>query len=67
MLLEELLTTIWNTDMAATMERLDEYRTHNGQFATRLLSFLSVMFSAQVCGNFTALALSGAKIVYGHH
>jgi exocyst complex component 1 len=37
-----------NADMAATMERLDEYRTHNAQFCKRLLDFLSIMFTAQV-------------------
>lgn len=36
------------TDMAATMERLSEYQTHNKQFAKRLLDFLSIMFTAQV-------------------
>lgn len=34
--------------MAATMERLEEYRTYNTTFTTRLTQFLSVMFSAQV-------------------
>ncbi|KAH9948238.1 exocyst complex component Sec3-domain-containing protein [Amylocystis lapponica] len=34
-------------DMAATMERLDEYRTHNSQFCKRLLDYLSIMFTAQ--------------------
>ncbi|KAA1467891.1 exocyst complex component sec3 subunit [Dentipellis sp. KUC8613] len=34
-------------DMAATMERLDEYRTHNAQFCKRLYDFLSIMFTAQ--------------------
>lgn len=36
-----------DTDMAATMERLDEYRTHNSQFCTRLLDFLPIMFKFQ--------------------
>jgi hypothetical protein len=35
-------------DMAATMERLQEYRTHNSQFCKRLHDFLSIMFTAQV-------------------
>lgn len=35
--------------MAATMERLDEYRTHNAQFCKRLNDYLSIMFTAQVC------------------
>ncbi|KZT02419.1 uncharacterized protein LAESUDRAFT_730167 [Laetiporus sulphureus 93-53] len=34
-------------DMAATMERLDEYRTHNAHFCKRILDFLSIMFTAQ--------------------
>lgn len=34
-------------DMAATMERLDEYRTHNSQFCKRIYDFLSIMFTAQ--------------------
>ncbi|KAM6498447.1 Exocyst complex component Sec3 domain containing protein [Amanita muscaria] len=37
-----------DTDMAATMERLQEYKTYNGQFCKRLHDFLSVMFAAQV-------------------
>ncbi|KAF9270059.1 hypothetical protein L218DRAFT_888394 [Marasmius fiardii PR-910] len=36
-----------DTDMAATMERLPEYRTHNSQFCKRILDFLSIMFTAQ--------------------
>ncbi|KAF8917639.1 exocyst complex component Sec3-domain-containing protein [Mucidula mucida] len=36
-----------DTDMAATMERLQEYRTHNAQFCKRVYDFLSIMFSAQ--------------------
>lgn len=35
-------------DMAATMERLDEYRTYNTQFCKRLYDFLSIMCTAQV-------------------
>jgi hypothetical protein len=34
-------------DMAATMERLGEYQTHNAQFCTRVLDFLSILFTAQ--------------------
>ncbi|KAI8990472.1 exocyst complex component Sec3-domain-containing protein [Trametes punicea] len=34
-------------DMAATMERLDEYRKYNAQFCKRILDFLSIMFTAQ--------------------
>lgn len=33
--------------MAATMERLEEYRTHNSQFCKRMLDFLTIMFTAQ--------------------
>ncbi|KAK0456627.1 exocyst complex component Sec3-domain-containing protein [Armillaria borealis] len=36
-----------DTDMAATMERLQEYRTHNAQFCKRIFDYLSIMFSAQ--------------------
>ncbi|KAG5718258.1 Exocyst complex component 1 [Termitomyces sp. T112] len=36
-----------DTDMAATMERLQEYRTHNAQFCKRMFDFLSIMFTAQ--------------------
>ncbi|KAF8898913.1 exocyst complex component Sec3-domain-containing protein [Infundibulicybe gibba] len=36
-----------DTDMAATMERLQEYRTHNAQFCKRIHDFLSIMFTAQ--------------------
>jgi exocyst complex component 1 len=35
-------------DMAATMERLNEYRTYNTQFCKRMFDFLSIMFVAQV-------------------
>lgn len=34
-------------EMAATMERLDEYRTHNAQFCKRIFDFLSIMVLAQ--------------------
>jgi hypothetical protein len=34
--------------MAATMERLHEYQTFNGQFCKRMFDFLSIMFPAQV-------------------
>ena len=36
------------TDMAATMERLQEYRTYNSQFCKRMFDFLSIMVLAQV-------------------
>ncbi|KII93765.1 hypothetical protein PLICRDRAFT_152811 [Plicaturopsis crispa FD-325 SS-3] len=52
--LEEAATELYkalqagrDTDMAATMERLDEYRTHNAQFCKRIFDFLSIMFTAQ--------------------
>lgn len=35
------------TDMAATMERLEEYRTYNTQFCKRLHDFLKIMCTAQ--------------------
>lgn len=35
-------------DMAATMERLDEYKKYNAQFCKRILDYLSIMFTAQV-------------------
>ncbi|KAG8715818.1 hypothetical protein FRC08_010143 [Ceratobasidium sp. 394] len=34
-------------DMAATIERLAEYKTHNQQLCTRLLEFLTIMFGYQ--------------------
>lgn len=34
--------------MAATMERLEEYRTHNAQFCKRLYEYACIMFTAQV-------------------
>ncbi|KAH8099365.1 exocyst complex component Sec3-domain-containing protein [Cristinia sonorae] len=52
--LEEAATQLYKAllagrdrDMAATMERLDEYRTHNTQFCKRMFDFLSIMFTAQ--------------------
>ncbi|KAH7910703.1 exocyst complex component Sec3-domain-containing protein [Hygrophoropsis aurantiaca] len=36
-----------DTEMAATMERLDEYKTYNGQFCKRIFDFLSIMAVAQ--------------------
>ncbi|KAJ7596864.1 exocyst complex component Sec3-domain-containing protein [Mycena floridula] len=35
------------TDMAATMERLQEYRTHNSQFCKRIFDYLSLRFNVQ--------------------
>jgi hypothetical protein len=37
-----------DTDMAATMARLQEYKTHNAQFCKRVHDFLSIMFTAQI-------------------
>ncbi len=37
-----------SSDMAATMERLEEYRTHNAQFCKRLYEYSCIMFTAQV-------------------
>ncbi|OJT02748.1 Exocyst complex component 1 [Trametes pubescens] len=34
-------------DMAATMERLDEYKKYNAQFCKHILDYLSIMFTAQ--------------------
>ncbi|KAL1748585.1 exocyst complex component Sec3-domain-containing protein [Schizophyllum fasciatum] len=34
-------------DMAATMERLESYHTHNSQFCKRILDYLTIMFTAQ--------------------
>ncbi|KAI0340701.1 hypothetical protein BDW22DRAFT_1360141 [Trametopsis cervina] len=52
--LEEAATQLYKAlqagrdrDMAATMERLEEYRTYNAQFCKRLYDFLSIMFTAQ--------------------
>ncbi|KAI5124152.1 hypothetical protein M0805_000962 [Coniferiporia weirii] len=36
-----------DSDMAATMERLEEYRMHNGQFCKRILDFLTIVSTAQ--------------------
>ncbi|KAH7930560.1 hypothetical protein BV22DRAFT_1101736 [Leucogyrophana mollusca] len=52
--LEEAATELYkalqaghDTEMAATMERLDEYRTYNAQFCKRIFDFLSIMAVAQ--------------------
>ncbi|KAF8213226.1 exocyst complex component sec3 subunit [Mycena galopus ATCC 62051] len=52
--LEEAATELYkalqagqDTDMAATMERLQEYRTYNAQFCKRIFDFLAIMFTAQ--------------------
>jgi hypothetical protein len=56
-----LLDLIWYTEMAATMERLDEYRTHNAQFCKRIFDYLSIMTIAQV-----NLWLSGCHYAGAH-
>lgn len=35
-------------DMAATFERLDEYKTHNAHFCKRILEYMTFMITAQV-------------------
>lgn len=49
-----MLTDVYlaRADMAATMERLQEYRTHNSQFCKRIHDFLTIMFTAQVFPDF---------------
>ena len=44
----QVLPLIIPVDMAATMERLDEYKKYNAQFCKRVLDYLSIMFTAQV-------------------
>jgi hypothetical protein len=46
---EIYLTTV--IDMAATMQRLQEYRTYNSQFCKRVFDFLSIMVVARVSKN----------------
>jgi hypothetical protein len=43
--------------MAATIERTQEYETHNMQFCSRLIEYLLIMFKYQV-RMFTPLANS---------
>ncbi|KAG8219670.1 exocyst complex component Sec3-domain-containing protein [Butyriboletus roseoflavus] len=45
--LYQALQASQDTEMAATMERLDEYRTHNAQFCKRIFDYLSIMIVAQ--------------------
>ncbi|KAI6153692.1 exocyst complex component Sec3-domain-containing protein [Pisolithus tinctorius] len=52
--LEEAATELYkalqasqDTEMAATMERLDEYRTYNTQFCKRILDYLSIIMVAK--------------------
>ncbi|KAJ7357195.1 exocyst complex component sec3 subunit [Mycena albidolilacea] len=67
--LEEAATELYkalqagqDTDMAATMERLQEYRTYNAQFCKRIFDFLSIMFTAQsqmLLGSTDGLTMEG--------
>ncbi|KAF8273874.1 exocyst complex component Sec3-domain-containing protein [Lactarius quietus] len=52
--LEEAATELYKAlqagrdgDMAATMERLEEYRLHNTQFCKRMYDYLCIMFTTQ--------------------
>ncbi|KAI9461762.1 exocyst complex component Sec3-domain-containing protein [Boletus coccyginus] len=52
--LEEAATELYkalqasqDTEMAATMERLDEYKTYNAQFCKRIFDYLSIMIVVQ--------------------
>ncbi|KAI0305016.1 exocyst complex component Sec3-domain-containing protein [Russula brevipes] len=59
-------------DMAATMERLEEYRMHNAQFCKRLYEYSSIMFTAQsklLLGDSNGLSKSGGRgrtVIKGH-
>ena len=56
--------TRWIADMAATMERLEEYRSYNNQFCKRILDFFTIMFTAQtnmLLGDTEGLGPSGEK------
>ncbi|KAL5533999.1 hypothetical protein ACEPAG_459 [Sanghuangporus baumii] len=61
-----------DNDMAATMERLDEYRMHNNQFCKRVLDFLTIMFTAQsnlLLGDTNGLVSSsdvGSLVILNH-
>ncbi|TEB38979.1 exocyst protein [Coprinellus micaceus] len=60
-----------DTDMAATMERLQDYKTHNSQFCKRIFDFLSIMFIAQsklLLGDHNGLTNSaqGAALIVHH-
>jgi len=35
--------------MAASIERLNEYKTHNSQFCKKVFDFLNIEFKFQVC------------------
>lgn len=43
-----LVILVDHGDMAATMQNMQEYDTHNRQFCTRLVEYLSIMFKFQV-------------------
>ncbi|THH10168.1 hypothetical protein EW145_g1521 [Phellinidium pouzarii] len=61
-----------DNDMAATMERLEEYRTHNSQFCKRILDFMTIMFTAQgnmLLGETSGLGPSSEKgrlVIFNH-
>ncbi|KAF9527786.1 exocyst complex component Sec3-domain-containing protein [Crepidotus variabilis] len=58
-----------DTEMAATMERLQEYRTYNSQFCKRMLDFLSIMFVAQckmLLGDMSGVIKSSRPMVVPH-
>lgn len=58
-----MLSHCTHSDMAATMERLQEYRTYNSQFCKRVFDFLSIMIVAQVNTTKTAFLNS----IYSTH
>ncbi|KAG9314221.1 exocyst complex component Sec3-domain-containing protein [Chiua virens] len=77
--LEEAATELYKAlqatqdrEMAATMERLDEYRTYNGQFCKRLFDYLSIMIVAQCklilddSGGITRPKGRGRPIMFNH-
>ncbi|KAF8140415.1 exocyst complex component Sec3-domain-containing protein [Boletus edulis] len=77
--LEEAATELYkalqasqDTEMAATMERLDEYRTYNAQFCKRIFDYLSIMIVAQSKlilddnGGISRPKGRGRPIIYNH-
>ena len=51
--------------MAATMERLDEYKKYNAQFCKRVLDYLSIVFTAQVSYSATMMNFSDYWVYLG--
>ncbi|KAL1707372.1 exocyst complex component Sec3-domain-containing protein [Schizophyllum commune] len=52
-------------DMAATMERLESYHTHNSQFCKRILDYLTIMFTAQskmLLGDFNGVLRNNGRL-----